>query len=300
MSGTIITLTAIPPRFAHLGPTLASLTAQDLPAPVELWIPAAYRRFPRWDGALPEVPPGVAIRRCPQDWGPATKVVPAALARRGQGVELLFCDDDSIYAPDWHRRFRAARAAHPRAAIAAIGRHLPGIGPRPRARTDRMPRMKRRPRAEVAAELAAQGGYGDGPPVALVAASGHADLVEGWGGVLVRPEMFAPALAEGPGACWPVDDIWLSGLLEAGGTPIWVEAAILPPGRRNAGGIAALTPLKVDGQDRAALEAACIARLSARFGIWSPHDLRPPDPPWWRRALNRARRLWPAARAAGN
>lgn len=289
MSGapTVITLTAIPPRFAQLGPTLASLVAQDLPAPVELWIPQTYRRFPDWGGGLPAVPEGVTIRRCAADWGPATKVVPAALDRPGQGVELLFCDDDAVYAPDWHRRFRAARAAHPDAAIAAIGRHLPGIGPRPRARADRMPRMRRLPQAQVAAAMAAQG-YGDGPPVPLVAISGYADLLGGWGGVLVRPAMFAPALAAGPGACWPVDDIWLSGMLEAGGTPIWVEAAILPPARRNAGGIAALTPLAVGGLDRAGLDAACIARLRADPGIWSDADLRPPRAPLWRRLLARA------------
>ena len=275
MTGTVVTLTSIPPRFAGLGPTLASLLAQDLPAPVELWIPRAYRRFPQWGGGLPEVPAGVTIRRCATDWGPATKLVPAALDRRGAGLDLLFCDDDALYARDWPRRRRPARAARPGAAIAAIGRHRPGIGPRPRARSDRMPRMHRRTRAEVRADFAAMASRHAGP-VALVAQGGFADLIEGWGGVMARPAMFAPDLAEGPGPCWPVDDIWLSAMLERAGTPIWVDPAILPPTRRRAGGLAALTTATLDGQDRPQSEAACIAALRVRHGIWSDRDLRAP------------------------
>lgn len=284
MSGppTVITLTAIPPRFAHLGPTLASLVAQDLPAPVELWLPAGYRRFPGWGGALPDVPEGVTIRRCPVDWGPATKVVPAALERRGQGVELLFCDDDSLYAPGWHRRMRAARAAHPDAAIAAVGRHLPGIGARARARADRMPRMRRRPRAEVQADFARLDDR-HAAAVPLVASSGFADLLEGWGGVLVRAGQFPERLAQGPGAHWAVDDIWLSALLESAGVAIWVEAAILPPQRRAAGGLEALTLAEVEGQRRAALDSAAIDDLRQSLGIWSEADLRAPAPGWRQR-----------------
>lgn len=284
MSGppTVITLTAIPPRFAQLGPTLASLVAQDLPAPVELWVPSHYRRFPGWGGALPEVPEGVTIRRCPVDWGPATKAVPAALERRGQGVDLLFCDDDSLYAPGWHRRMRAARAAHPGAAIAAVGRHLPCIGPRARARTDRMPRMRRRTRAEVQADFARLGDR-HAAAVPLVAASGHADLLEGWGGVLVGGDQFPARMAQGPGPHWPVDDIWLSALLESAGVAIWVEAAILPPQRRAAGGLEALTLAEVDGKGRAALDNAAIADLRQELGIWSEADLRAPAQGWRQR-----------------
>ena len=272
---SVITLTTIPPRFAALGPTLASLVSQDLPAPVELWIPDRYARFPGWDGSLPPVPAGVTIRRSSRDWGPATKVVPAALERAGTAVDLLFCDDDSIYAPDWHRRFKALRRARPDEALAALGRHLPGRAKGPRLREDRMPRMRRRPPG-VTRPILAEQGYGDGPPVALVAESGYADLLGGWGGVMVRPSFFAPHLADGPGRWWPVDDVWLSGMLELGGTAIWIEASILPPGRRNIGGTAALTRLSVDGDGRAALDQGCIADLTARHRIWTAGSLGMP------------------------
>ncbi|WP_127104514.1 glycosyltransferase family A protein [Pararhodobacter zhoushanensis] len=272
---SVITLTTIPPRFGALGPTLASLVAQDVPAPVELWIPETYARFPKWDGSLPTVPAGVTIRRCARDWGPATKVVPAALERAGEAVDLLFCDDDSIYAPDWHRRFKALRRERPGDALAALGRHLPGRAQGPRLRDDRMPRM-RRLSPTVVAPIFARQGYGDGPPVALVGKSGYADLLGGWCGVMVRPSFFAPQLAEGPGRWWPVDDVWLSGMLELGGTAIWVDASILPPGRRNVGGTADLTRLSVEGDGRVALDTGCAADLMSQHGIWTAESLGMP------------------------
>jgi hypothetical protein len=71
----VISLSAIPPRFAHLGPVLDSLLRQRPRAEaVLLYIPKSYRRFPEWDGALPDVPEGVEIRRVEEDLGPATKL----------------------------------------------------------------------------------------------------------------------------------------------------------------------------------------------------------------------------------
>ena len=102
----IITLSTIPPRFAGIGGTLRSLVRQSSrPEAIELYVPAAYRRFPEWGGALPEVPPGVRIIRTPQDFGPATKILPAARAYRGQEVELLYADDDQCYQPGWAAGF---------------------------------------------------------------------------------------------------------------------------------------------------------------------------------------------------
>ena len=263
MAPTVITLTTIPSRFALLGPTLDSLVRQDLPAPVELWIPRQYRRFPRWDGLLPAVPPGVSLRRCDTDWGPATKIIPAVLERAGQDTDLLFCDDDSLYAPDFHRRFKDLRQQRPDAALAALGRHLKMLG---LPESTRAPRMRRLPHDQVAPLLA--GPQAHSIPVPLVAQSGYADLLGGWCGVMVRPSFFHPALAEGPGRWWPVDDVWLSALLEAAGTPIWVEGAILPPIRRQAGGRDALTLMTHDGLDRAGLDRGCAQDMAQRLAIW--------------------------------
>ena len=96
----VITLSTIPPRFSQIGPTLRSLVRQRArPEAVELYIPQSYRRFPQWGGALPEVPDGVTIIRVEEDLGPATKILPAAKAYRGQGVELIYGDDDRVFSP---------------------------------------------------------------------------------------------------------------------------------------------------------------------------------------------------------
>ena len=94
------------------------------PEAVELYIPMAYRRFPDWGGALPLVPEGVRIIRSTQDFGPATKILPAARAYRGDKVELIYADDDQFYAPDWAAGFLAARKLHPHAALCAAATRL--------------------------------------------------------------------------------------------------------------------------------------------------------------------------------
>ena len=87
----VISLSTIPPRFASVGPCLNALLRQTArPEAVELYIPHSYRRFPQWGGGLPEVPAGVTIVRVDEDLGPATKILPAARAWRGQDVELFF------------------------------------------------------------------------------------------------------------------------------------------------------------------------------------------------------------------
>ena len=98
----IITLTSIPPRFGGIGPVLQSLVNQGADG-VELWIPDRYDRFPDWDGSLPDAIEGVSIRRCANDFGPATKFLPACEIK---GRILLMCDDDCIYRPGWADAFR--------------------------------------------------------------------------------------------------------------------------------------------------------------------------------------------------
>lgn len=275
---TLITLSSIPPRFEVLGPTLESLVAQDRTAAIELWIPRSYRRFPEWDGCLPDVPAGVTIRRCDRDWGPATKIVPAvleAIERNAPDRELLLCDDDNLYAPDWHSRFHALRRERPNDALASIGRHLPGIDRAAAPRADGLPRMQRLPQWITRPVIEEQHRTQSFTPIPLVEESGHADLFAGWGGVMLRPSFFAAALAEGPGSCWAVDDVWLSAMLALNGTKIWVEATILPPTRRGSavGGVEPLAGMVVEGRSRAALDLNCVDAMRARHGIWTPEAL---------------------------
>ena len=86
----VISLTAIPPRFPYLRETLQSLLNQKARvSSVNLYLPRNYRRF-AWDpSVLPEVPQGVNIRLVDQDYGPATKVLPAVFGVLAEGGEVV-------------------------------------------------------------------------------------------------------------------------------------------------------------------------------------------------------------------
>lgn len=268
MSRTIITLTAIPPRFAYLGETLASLLAQEAPIDgVELWLPRRYRRFEFDPDRPPQVPEGVTIRLVDEDMGPATKILPAVRAYRGQDVNLIFCDDDKVYDRRWAGRLLAASRTHPGSAIVEEGgdiRHnsshdwagpdLPRAG---RIRKDWRYRLRRalslgrwKPRKNQT--------------------SGYVDILEGWGGVLVRPEFFTEAAFDIPDALWMIDDIWLSGQLAANGVKVWltVDEQVRTRGNSNEVGAAALRKQIVEGQGRRDLNQAGIDLLRSRYGIW--------------------------------
>ena len=266
MTPTIITLSTIPPRFSQLGPTLESLLAQDLPAAeIRLYIPQTYRRFADWDGTLPDVPQGITIHRCDTDLGPATKVLPASAELAGQDIDILFCDDDKIYDPGWHRRFKNTAQAHPRTCIVEVGETFPDIpdGIRPanrlprgrRCRKDALYRLKR---------LATLATYK--PP--LYRNSGYVDQISGFGGVLVRPDWFDAEAWDIPGVMWTVDDPWLSGHLERRGIPIWLNGAGKLPKCASAGRMDALLDLVEDGHGRIEADIAVIDYMRKRYGIW--------------------------------
>lgn len=104
----VVSLTSIPPRYGQLPQVLRALIAQDLPPDrVLLSLPRRYRRFP--SAPLPVLPEGVGVLWCDEDYGPATKVIPAARALRGQNVDLIYCDDDWHYHPGWTRALTKAR-----------------------------------------------------------------------------------------------------------------------------------------------------------------------------------------------
>ena len=102
---TIISLTSIPPRFSYLSETLNSIVNQT--ADIEdiiLYIPRKYKRFEYDLDDLPQVPSEVKIRITEQDFGPATKILPAAREYAEKDVAIIFCDDDKIYDPNWAGR----------------------------------------------------------------------------------------------------------------------------------------------------------------------------------------------------
>ena len=275
----VISLSTIPPRFDTIGQTLRSLLAQSLRAEaVELCIPASYRRFPGWDGALPDVPEGITIRRVEQDLGPATKVLPSARAWRGTGVELLYVDDDHVFAPTWVARSLALRRAHPGAAVCAAGYRLEAYGgqPNPDLAAPQARPAKPFPLQfgyQVRRLMAALDGRRDGGALqqswAKLDRSGHVDIAAGFGGVALRPEFLDEAAWQIPPVIWAVDDIWLSGHLARKGIAIWADRSLnLARTCLQVSRAEALYHARIDGADRRAANLACIEHMRRTYGIW--------------------------------
>lgn len=276
----VITLSTIPPRFDKIGPVLQSLVRQiSRPEAVELYIPLSYRRFPQWGGGLPEVPEGVTIVRTDEDMGPATKILPAAKARRGQDVELLYVDDDWLYPNYWSTESLALRKSHPQTVICSAGFEIRRFYDYdytgtvlPRAAAAKDPKHMLGLRLRKLA-LGILGKKRSGRFLALEARrfdrSGHIDIGEGFGGVMVRPEFFDDAVYEIPKVVWAVDDIWLSGMLMRRGIPIWASKELWR-GRRiiETSNYFALSTTVIDGADRHAANCACIDYMRETYGIW--------------------------------
>lgn len=295
----VISLSSIPPRFEMLEPTLSSLLAQDWPAEsVILWIPHKYRRFLEWDGTLPVVPPGVTIRRCEADLGPATKVLPTLHLCAGQEAVIAFCDDDRLYCKNWLSSMISAMDEHPGCCIVAHGTDLPADVGRPLRTVDRSLRAHHA-KSGLMQDFADFRRYVNRKH--LRRASGYADLLHGYAGVLVRPEFFTPAVHEIPPVLWAVDDVWLSGNLEGQGVPIWVDDRIpMPQQRPGVMGTAALLDAEIENHDRSAADRACIRYFRDNYSIWTPStterllaSLRPLGQRFAKTARRLHSRYWP-------
>lgn len=265
---TVITLSSIPPRFSLLGPTLQSLTRQSAPVEaIRLYIPTRYRRFPDWDGTLPDVPDGIEIVRTDSDPGPATKILPALRDYAGQPVDILFCDDDRIYDPAWAGRFQAMRCERPRCALVEAGANIHDI-PLSSRSPDRLPRAGKPPR-DGAYRLKRILSLAMWKP-ARFSSSGYVDILAGYGGVMVRPEFFSEEVFDIPETLWTVDDPWLSGNLELNGVPIWLNAAGSLSIERRAAKRESLLKFAHEGAGRGTANRACIDWYRAHHGIWQP------------------------------
>ena len=274
----IITLSSIPPRFPELGATLQCLLRQSAKADrILLHIPYRYRRFPEWDGVLPEVPDGVEIVRVEEDLGPATKILPAAKVFRDTDCDLLFCDDDRAYPPGWAARFLRNRRRHPDAVIAFRGMQVSTLVENDGPRVFR-PRAIRRWRVTdlrfqakyLWRQIRAGRNWRDVPePNRLVyMTSGYIDLFEGCAGVLAKPAFFDDSFAEIPPVLWSVDDIWLSGMLTRKGVPIWLDCRVPTPPNTTAQAFDPLAGSVINGADRHAANQAAIRYMQKTYGIW--------------------------------
>lgn len=270
MTRLVLSLTTIPPRFPIVGENLSHLLEQtaEIEA-INLYIARKYKRFDYDPSDLPKVPDGVNLRIVDEDLGPATKVLPAAQEYKGQDVQILFCDDDKLYDVNWAQRYVDAAKQHPDCCICEEGGHLDA----PHYANDGWQGAEK-PRAgfinkDLTYRLKRAASLGQWKP-SKANRPGYVDILEGWGGVLVRPEFFDDACYDIPDVLWTVDDVWLSGCLARKGIPIWLntEKKVRSLGHKNEVKDAALRNLIYSGHDRIAANRACIAYFRETYGIW--------------------------------
>jgi hypothetical protein len=271
----IISLSTIPPRFSKLGPTLDSLVKQRGPIDeIRLYIPKQYRRFPDYDGSVPAVPDGVTIVRPEEDMGPASKVLFAAKDLRGKSAQILFCDDDKVFAPDWSSQLFAAQHARPSECVALIGKEMSPEAGKPSVFA---PRALRRRKFDPGLRVSRLGHkistvvFGSSKPKpmrSLIVEGGYADILQGLGGVVVRPEFFDDIAYDIPEVIWAVDDVWLSGMLALKGIPIWLPAGIEEPMTTDAHNFSSLFLATIEGAGRDEANLKCIQYMQSTFNIW--------------------------------
>ncbi|MBY6153971.1 glycosyltransferase family 2 protein [Vannielia litorea] len=282
MPRLVISLTTIPSRFPEIGATLESLLAQTAQVEeIRLNIPHRYRRFADYDGSLPDVPKGIRIVRPKEDLGPATKVLFTAEELRGEeDVQILLCDDDRRYAPDWAATLTAVQAERPSEAVALSGWEVDarlGLASPAHRPLPRHHRRKRRwdwdyrwARIRQQWELGTLKPTRRKPPRRLVDRAGYADVFEGYGGVVVRPDFFGPEAHEIPPVVWTVDDVWLSGQLARKGIGIWVPAGLYAPQTTAADDADALWRNVIDGADNPTANRKCAELMRDDYGVWTP------------------------------
>ena len=276
MSGVIISLSTIPPRFGAIRPVLESLLKQDVgPEEVRLYLPRKYRRFPDYDGSLPDVPKGVRIVRVADDLGPASKVLFAAEELRGEDCDIFYCDDDMILEKTRGSRLRAERA----------GRLDHCVAPWPgQIRIDNVlipPARKPMPTFRRGNKLLFWGQQlqrtlhgrmiGVKQPRVWrrqVVRGGYANIALGVFGVLARPEFFDAAFYDIPPVLWSVDDYWISGHFARKGVPIWCGAGFQRPLAATGRQQAPLVSAVIDGANREEANAACVRYMQETYGVW--------------------------------
>jgi hypothetical protein len=196
-----VSLTTIPSRIHAIYPTLASLVDQTvLPSRIVVAIPPYSRRQQR-AYVVPrklERHPLVTILRPDRDWGPATKLIPSLDALRDDpDACVLAVDDDNVYPRTFVETMLHAAAHLPDSAIGLRGWKVPATL-----------RWSER-RTIFATGL-------DSPE--------QVDVLEGCGGVLVRPRFFTPAFRHLHDAALFADDVWIGGHIAGNG----VRAHVVP------------------------------------------------------------------------
>jgi hypothetical protein len=222
-SDAIVCLTTIPSRLPYIDDTLKSLLRQTL-LPREIWlqVPAFSKRESR-----PYEVPGelrrlqsIRVRDC-DDWGPATKFIPA-LSGLPPDQLVIVLDDDRIYPPNLVRDLVAAAQALPDAAYGLSGWIVPDdLVDRPTTIISNL--LQRAPAPVRATRLGALR---------------RVDVLQGVSGYAVRPRFFNLAgltdYTGAPSEAFTVDDVWMSAHCQVPKFVVPARRSSFQPWRRRA------------------------------------------------------------------
>lgn len=267
----IISLTSIPPRFPFLYPTLKSLVNQHAADEIRLYIPRTYRRFPEYDGAVPEVPDGITVCQIKDDYGPATKILPAIADFRNKDAQILFCDDDGLFPFGWAARLFKIQAKRESQAIATFGRSVRGNVPENvspiRASYARHIRIEHD--LQYRCGRIFEKVFGGRPPLKRpIIFPGYVDILFGVYGVVVRPSFFDDEAFNIPDEAWVVDDIWLSAQLARNNVPIYCPWRLPCPGSSDASNTDSLVDMDYFGSTRQESNSKAAMLCQKMYGIW--------------------------------
>ena len=280
-SKIVVSLTTIPPRFGDLGKTINKLLEQELLADeIQIYIPNSYKRFPQHSFIVPEFPKGggrVSVKIVNRDLGPATKALYCAKAHLGTNTRIIYCDDDMIPERTWLKSLLMATLKNADSAIASYGEHLKFYDPnitnrcQPRARLIRVIEQPSYIAARIN-QIAKMMIWGRSFPkpkkVFSFKRSGFVDIAAGYGGVSIKPDFFDQNSFEIPDILFPVDDIWLSGLLEKKGIRIWVDNTIPIPVKSSFYQKDALINFSYKGDGRITSNLKGIKFMQEKYSIW--------------------------------
>ena len=258
----IISLTTTPTRIGYLQETISSIQKQTRkPDSIELNLPRVYKRKEFGEPDTTRLPEGIKVFRC-DDQGPATKLLPTLERYRKKNVCIIYCDDDRVYDPNWIDRLVSLHEKNPNTCIAEN-----------RCQIEFLFRDRLYPKT-LAYRMKRLFSLGQWTPRRNSPEKGQ--IIEGFGGVLVRPDFFDDEVFEVSDTFFMVDDIWFSAMLTKNGIPILhtqpctndhAEPVIISGhdlGRMEG----SLMTASVDGMDRDDLNLRAVQEAANRYGIW--------------------------------
>jgi hypothetical protein len=258
----VVSLTTIPSRVVFLRKTIESLLSQThKPCSIELNIPEVYRKRDLGSVNLSSLPDGISVFRC-EDSGPATKLLPTLSRYSGQNVCIIYCDDDRIYEKNMIARLLDRHRINPKSAVAEEVVQIKSRFYSRRYKKDLGYRLRR----------LLSGGYWK--PSRNDPTRGQ--IVQGFGGVLVRPDFFPVETFEIDDEFFMVDDIWLSAMLAmndvkvtfSGRTTAEKSSPVVVDGRALGRSSDSLVTLTHEGLNRNDLDWRAIRLASERYGVW--------------------------------